>query len=72
VDGGVSAVVGEIPAYGVMDLTLSYTYKKFGVETSVNNLLDKMYYTRRATGYPGPGILPSDGRSFFVTLKAKI
>ena len=72
VDGGVSAVVGEIPAYGVMDLTLSYTYKKFGIETSINNLADKMYYTRRATGYPGPGILPSDGRSFFVTLKAKI
>jgi Fe(3+) dicitrate transport protein len=72
VDGGVSAVVGEIPAYGVMDLTLSYTYKKFGIETSINNLADKMYFTRRATGYPGPGILPSDGRSFFVTLKAKI
>ena len=72
VDGGVSAVIGEIPAYGVMDLTISFTYKKFGIETSVNNLADKMYYTRRATGYPGPGILPSDGRSFFVTLKAKI
>jgi Fe(3+) dicitrate transport protein len=72
VDGGVSAVIGEIPAYAVMDVTLSYTYKKFGIETSINNLADKMYYTRRATGYPGPGILPSDGRGFFVTLKAKI
>jgi Fe(3+) dicitrate transport protein len=67
-----AAIGGLIPAYAVMDLTLSYTYKKFGIETSVNNLANRMYYTRRATGYPGPGILPSDGRSFFVTLKAKI
>ncbi len=67
-----AAIGGLIPAYSVMDLTLSYTYKKFCLETSVNNLADRMYYTRRATGYPGPGILPSDGRSFFVTLRAKI
>jgi Fe(3+) dicitrate transport protein len=67
-----AAIGGTIPAYAVMDLTLSYNYKKFGIETSVNNLGDAVYYTRRATGYPGPGILPSDGRSFFVTLKAKI
>lgn len=67
-----AAIGGVIPSYAVMDATLSYTYKKFGIETSVNNLADRMYYTRRATGYPGPGILPSDGRSFFVTLKAKI
>jgi Fe(3+) dicitrate transport protein len=31
-----------------------------------------MYFTRRATGYPGPGILPSDGRSYFMTLQIKI
>jgi Fe(3+) dicitrate transport protein len=67
-----AAIGGLIPAYAVMDVTLSYTYKKFGIETSINNLANRMYYTRRATGYPGPGILPSDGRSFFVTLKAKI
>jgi Fe(3+) dicitrate transport protein len=31
-----------------------------------------MYFTRRATGYPGPGIIPSDARSFFVTLSFRI
>ena len=72
VEGGVSAVVGLIPAYDIMDLSLSYQYKRFRLEASVNNLADKMYFTRRATGYPGPGILPSDGRGFFVTLQAKI
>ncbi|MEX2230927.1 MAG: TonB-dependent receptor, partial [Cyclobacteriaceae bacterium] len=72
VHGDVSAVTGIIPSYAVMDLSLSWQYKKFRVESSVNNLADKMYFTRRATGYPGPGILPSDGRSFFLTLQAKI
>jgi Fe(3+) dicitrate transport protein len=71
-EGGVSAVVGTIPAYAVMDLSLSWQYKKFRIETSINNLVDAMYFTRRATGYPGPGILPSDGRSFYATLQIKI
>jgi Fe(3+) dicitrate transport protein len=71
-EGGVSAVVGTIPAYSIVDLSLSYQYKKFRIEGTVNNLTDAMYFTRRATGYPGPGILPSDGRSFFLTLQLKI
>ncbi len=72
IDGGVSAVVGLIPSYAIMDLSLSYEYKMFKIETSVNNLANRMYYTRRATGYPGPGILPSDGRSLYLTLQVKI
>ncbi len=71
-EGGVSAVIGEIPAYAVVDLSLSYQYKRWRLEGSVNNLADQMYFTRRATGYPGPGILPSDGRTFFLTLQIKI
>jgi Fe(3+) dicitrate transport protein len=42
------------------------------VESSINNFANEMYYTRRATGYPGPGILPSDGRSFYLTLQVKM
>jgi Fe(3+) dicitrate transport protein len=72
VDGGSPAVFGIIPAYGVVDLSLSYAFSKFRIEGSVNNLTDTMYFTRRATGYPGPGIIPSDGRSFFLTLQAKL
>lgn len=68
----VSAVTGLIPAYSVMDVTLSWQYKKWRIEGSVNNLANEMYYTRRATGYPGPGILPSDGRSFFATVQVKL
>jgi Fe(3+) dicitrate transport protein len=67
-----TAVEGTIPAYFVMDFSSRYTYRWFTLETGVNNLLNEMYFTRRAAGYPGPGILPSDGRNFYVTLQAKI
>jgi len=72
IDGGVTGVVGLIPAYTIMDASFSYEFKKFRLEGSVNNLANKMYFTRRATGYPGPGILPSDGRGYYVTLQFKI
>jgi Fe(3+) dicitrate transport protein len=68
----VSAVDGLIPAYSVMDLSLSYSFKWFMLSTSVNNLTNASYFTRRADGYPGPGIIPSDGRSYFVTLQVKL
>lgn len=64
-------IVGEIPAYSIMDLSLSYRIKKFKIESGINNLLDEKYFTRRATGYPGPGIIPSDPRSFYLTLQVK-
>lgn len=64
-------IEGEIPAYSVMDLSLSYKWKNLQLETGVNNLLNASYFTRRATGYPGPGIIPSDKRSYYITLQAK-
>jgi Fe(3+) dicitrate transport protein len=67
-----NAVSGIIPSYWVMDFSLSYTRKYFRIETGVNNLTDNYYFTRRASGYPGPGILPSDGRNFYVTLQLKV
>lgn len=72
-DGGLTGVVGVIPAYTVMDVSLSYDLRKyFRLEASVNNLANRMYFTRRATGYPGPGILPSDGRGFYLSVQFKI
>ncbi|TXF89797.1 TonB-dependent receptor [Neolewinella aurantiaca] len=67
-DDNQSGIVGEIPAYGVMDLSLSYRWRKFSFEGGVSNLLDEAYFTRRATGYPGPGIIPSAPRTFYVTV----
>jgi len=62
-------IIGEIPAYGVLDLSLSYNFKLFKLEGGINNLLDNKYFTRRATGYPGPGIIPSEPRTFYLTLE---
>jgi Fe(3+) dicitrate transport protein len=72
VDGGVSGIVGIIPSYSIMDVSMSYEYKIYRIEGSINNLTNQYYFTRRATGYPGPGILPSDGRGFYLTLQVKI
>jgi Fe(3+) dicitrate transport protein len=72
IDGGVSAVVGLIPAYTIMDAGISYQFKRFKLEGNVNNFANSIYFTRRATGYPGPGILPSDNRTFYITLQVKL
>ncbi len=65
-----TAVSGIIPSYEVMDLSMSYSYKWLKIEGSINNLTNNSYFTRRADGYPGPGIIPADGRAFFLTLGA--
>lgn len=61
-----SGIIGEVPAYMVADLTVSYSYKYFRFNTGINNLFNENYFTRRATGYPGPGIIPSEGRGLFL------
>ncbi len=66
--GGIN---GLVPAYTVMDLSMSYHWRRFCVEGGVNNLADVDYFTRRAAGYPGPGIIPSEGRTMYFTLGAK-
>jgi Fe(3+) dicitrate transport protein len=67
-----TAVDGVIPAFGVMDLSLSYNWRWFTLYAGVNNLADKKYFTRRADGYPGPGIIPADKRNFYVTVQYKL
>ena len=71
VDGGYSAVVGSVPAYSLMDLSLGYSWRWLTVEGSVNNVANVSYFTRRATAYPGPGIIPGEGRSFYLTVGFK-
>lgn len=62
------SISGIIPSYDVLDLSMSYKFDIFKIETGVNNLLDKSYFTRRATGYPGPGIIPAMRRSIYFTI----
>lgn len=64
-----NGVIGEIPTYQVMDASFAYSWNRLRFETGVNNLLNSSYFTRRATGYPGPGIIPSEPRNFYFTLQ---
>ena len=72
IESNLSGVIGEIPEYSVLDMSLSYTKKTYKIETGINNLLNQSYFTRRATGYPGPGIIPSPLRNYYLTLELKI
>ena len=65
-------IEGEIPAYDILDFSLAYTYKNWKLEAGINNVLNNSYFTRRATGYPGPGIIPSEPRTFYTTLQFKL
>ncbi len=66
------ATRGIIPSYSVQDLSLSYDIKMFRFQTGVNNLTNEMYFTRRAAAYPGPGIIPSDGRNVYFSVRVAL
>jgi Fe(3+) dicitrate transport protein len=72
IEPNAAATSGLIPAYSVQDLSAGYTYKKkYSLKSGVNNLTNASYFTRRAGGYPGPGIMPADGRTFYMTIGVK-
>ena len=63
-----NAISGIIPAFMVVDASVGYKNKRFSVTGNINNLLDNDYFTKRAVGYPGPGIIPAPPRMFYITL----
>ena len=68
-----NAIDGLVPSYRVMDFSAEYHLNKyFSFFGSINNLANAYYFTRRADSYPGPGIVPSDGRSFFLTVQVSL
>ena len=71
-ESNLSGVIGLIPSYNVLDLSASYKYKKLKFEFGINNMLDNKYFTRRATGYPGPGIIPSPNRNIYTTIEIRL
>jgi Fe(3+) dicitrate transport protein len=64
-----TGVNGYIPEYHIFDwnTTLSVN-QKVQIKFSINNLMNRSYFTRRSGGYPGPGLLPSDGRSILCSV----
>lgn len=64
-------VAGYIPSYTVLDLSASYKFKNYIFKAGANNIANRSYFTRRTDEYPGPGIIPSTGRSFYFGVSAK-
>ena len=71
-ESSVTGNQGLIPSYTVLDFSVNYDIKKYTLSLGVNNLLDRTYFTRRATSYPGPGVIPAEPRHFYFTLAYKI
>lgn len=72
IEGSANGVTGSLEGYNVMDLSTEYLFlKNYNVRAGVNNLMNESYATRRAGGYPGPGILPGEGRTFYFSIGAK-
>jgi Fe(3+) dicitrate transport protein len=68
-----NGVTGAIPAYHVFDWNFNWQFtKQFHLSAGVNNFTNEKYFNRRITIYPGPGILPADGRTIHVTLGIKL
>ena len=52
-----------------MDISAKYILNRIQIEAGVNNLSNEIYFTRRATGYPGPGIIPSPPRNYYLGIQ---
>jgi Fe(3+) dicitrate transport protein len=65
--------IGQVPSYGLIDLQGVFIINKIlKMRAGINNMLNKRYYTKRPTMYPGPGIWPSDGRGLYFGIEIKI
>lgn len=60
------AVAGPVPEYTVMDWSSTVKQGQYTVRFGINNVADRRYFTKRTDEYPGPGIIPSIGRSFYI------
>lgn len=67
-----TGVTGLLDEYRVLDASSEYTFlKNYNLRAGINNVLNAQYATRRAGGYPGPGILPGEGRTLYISVGAK-
>jgi Fe(3+) dicitrate transport protein len=68
-----NGVTGILDKYSLLDFSSEYNFlKNYNIRAGINNLFDEEYATRRAGGYPGPGILPGEGRTFYISIGAKL
>jgi Fe(3+) dicitrate transport protein len=65
------ADIGVVPAYQLVDLSAKWQLTRMlGVDFGVNNVANRSYFTMRTAEYPGPGIIPGVGRSFYAGVRA--
>jgi len=65
-----TGATGLVPAYHLVDFNGKVSFSE-NVQLMLNlsNAFDRKYFTKRPQFYPGPGIWPSDGRTFSATLQ---
>jgi Fe(3+) dicitrate transport protein len=67
-----TGVIGYVPSYHVWDASAEWSFLgHYRLSAGMNNIADAHYFTRRINMYPGPGILPADGRTFYVSMALK-
>lgn len=67
-----TGAVGWVPAYGVLDMNASCRIADgVDIRATLNNAFNKSYFTKRPSFYPGPGIWPSDGRNWSLSLTVR-
>lgn len=69
----VNGAAGKVPSYDIWDINAAYRVNdKIGIHVGVSNLFNVNYFTKRPSGYPGPGIWSSDGRGIIFSINYKI
>jgi Fe(3+) dicitrate transport protein len=67
-----TGVIGYVPSYHVWDASIEWHFgNHYRLSGGLNNIADARYYTRRINMYPGPGILPADGRTAYISFGVK-
>lgn len=60
---------GVVPAYQLVDAQVKWQPNELvALQLSLNNALDRSYFTKRPTIYPGPAVWPSDGRGWTLAV----
>lgn len=72
ISSNATATIGKINGYQLLDINTQYKWKKYNLKLAINNVTDAIYATRRAGGYPGPGLLPGIGRNMSIGIGANL
>ncbi len=69
----ISGSTGVVPSYSLFDISGSIQLNhQIKTAVNLNNVFNKQYFTKRPQFYPGPGIWPSDGRTFSIVFSIVI